>query len=202
MQTQLKRWQSALIDCRIALSKDIALTEVWYIMSNIKVALNDLDSARYFCSEGDKRPHEQLRSYATWSAIDERKCDYEALAADMSHALVLDPQNAGFHNNMGWTRIHFEQYEQALEDFNEAIALDSKMDVAYNNKAFVLFKLLQFDSALIYVNRSIEMSQSNALAFKNRALILLAMKKNGIRRRLFVRSNLSFCKSFILIGDF
>ena len=69
---------------------------------------------------------------------------YDKAVDDFTSAIGLDPTNADFYHNRGFSCRKQGKYNLALEDYMEAIKRNPKHSRAYYNRAFVLERLGNF----------------------------------------------------------
>jgi len=60
---------------------------------------------------------------------------YEKAINDLSHALNLHPNNAGYYSDRGYSKHMLKHYKEAIEDYDQAIFHGSKNADDWYNKA-------------------------------------------------------------------
>lgn len=76
--------------------------------------------------------------YAWLGILRDAQGDYTAAAEAHRHALQLSPNNAKFHNNLGYNLLLRGNGEEAVKSLRMALSLDPKLDAARNNLGLAL----------------------------------------------------------------
>ena len=72
----------------------------------------------------------------------------EEAISDYNQAVLLDPNNADAHYNLGTTKADLERYAEAIADYNQAIRLDPDYANAYYSRGFAKAKTKQYIKAM------------------------------------------------------
>jgi len=100
----------------------------------------------------------------------------EALIA-CQKAVILEPNKAEAHNNLGNTLLKLDRLEEAEESCRQAIALEPKNELAQNNLGQILFRLKKLDEAEGAFRNAIVLKQDNVQAYFNLGNTLKAQGK-------------------------
>ncbi len=104
--------------------------------------------------------------------------NYGEIAAGIERELLLFPQDAMLHNNLGASYALLGRFEDALKKMQRAIEIDSKNALFYRNLSVVYEYLDRPSEALAAVRRSLELDPRN------------------------LQSNILFCKLNMITGQF
>ena len=79
-----------------------------------------------------------------------------------------EPDNAHALNNIGFTKIKLEKYDEAIIDFSYQIKTKGDFAYPYNNRGFCYLKNGELAKAIADIDRSLEIDPENAFAHKNK----------------------------------
>ena len=97
--------------------------------------------------------------------------------ADMTKAIVLDPDNARFRNTRGYFRLNQQQYKEAFQDFSDAIGLDGGFAQAHNNRGLVRIAMKEYGPAIKDFDEALKIDAKYADALNNKGYALMSMEK-------------------------
>ncbi len=124
-----------------AIARNPENAAAWSNRGNVKVALNQLESAIGDFDQSiqlaPNLPDAYLNRGAAWEGLGK----WTAAIADYNHVLELNPQDAGALNNRGNAEASLEDWDTALADYRQAIAVDPKFALARVNYALGLFQV-------------------------------------------------------------
>jgi predicted O-linked N-acetylglucosamine transferase (SPINDLY family) len=94
--------------------------------------------------------------------------DSEAAVRLLRRALLLDPQSAAIHSDLGTVLVALHRLEEALDHCDQAIALKPDFADAYYNRGNVLSGLGRFADAVASFDRAIAINPQHANALNNK----------------------------------
>jgi len=118
------------------------------------------------------------------------------LAVDLiTKAIIIYPNNAAFHSNLGLALKELEKFDTAISSFKKAISIQPDFAEAYANYGNVLQILKQFDAAIANYDRAISIQPDFAAFYFGRGNILHEMN-------LYPAAIASYDKAISLQPDF
>ena len=122
---------------------------------------------------------------------------YDKAIADFTSAIELDPSNADFYHNRGFSCRKQGKFNLALEDYMEAIKRNPKHSRAYYNRAFVLERLGNFHEAIKDYTTALELEPNNSIALHNRGVLYVDLPLSTL---ITIHLSLSLSHDRILPG--
>jgi predicted O-linked N-acetylglucosamine transferase (SPINDLY family) len=97
---------------------------------------------------------------------------YEAAVRALKRALLLDPQSAVVHSDLGIALKALRRHQEASDCFDRAIALKPDFADAYYNRGNLLKELGRFSEAIAAFDQAIAINPLHVHAWKNRGTAL------------------------------
>ncbi len=95
-------------------------------------------------------------------------------------SIQIEPNDADYHNDLGYAFYYKMNFTEAMSCFEEAIRLNPKKAEAYNGYGLILADRKKTDQELKqsieYFNKAIEADSSNALFYRNKGIAFYSMK--------------------------
>ena len=98
--------------------------------------------------------------------------NFEAALRLLKRALLIDPQLAAAHSNLGAVLQAMQRHDEALASFDKSIALQSDFADAHYNRGSLLLELGSFDEAIISLDQALAISPNHANALNNQGQAL------------------------------
>jgi protein O-GlcNAc transferase len=106
----------------------------------------------------------------------------------MMMAVILAPDDAEAHNNLGEYFKDVGRFEEAEAICRRAIQIDPEFAEGHNNLANILIKLKRLDEAVVISQRALELKPHNANMHSTLGLILMNMERLGEAETSFVKA--------------
>lgn len=110
--------------------------------------------------------------------------DETSARRDFEKALVLNPQNAEAHDDLGVIFARKEEYARALEHFAATVSIDPAYFKGYHNMAMVYYITQQPERALISVDRALALYPAARDSMLLKAQILEALGRKREAQKL------------------
>ena len=94
-----------------------------------------------------------------------RKAPFAEIMALHAKAAELDPANADYHNNLGYTSLMEGQHDPALRELEKAIELNPAFGLAYYNLGLLRYAMCQYDKAALSILRARELGYAGDRGF-------------------------------------
>ena len=96
--------------------------------------------------------------------------DFEGALREFTHAIRLDPDDAGGYFLRGITKAALRKHSAAIVDYDEAIRLDSTDALAYVYRGIAKRRLGRYSAAILDYDEAIRLDPNDALAYYNRGI--------------------------------
>lgn len=80
-------------------------------------------------------------------------------------------------NNIGYSQLKLEEYEQALESFNKALELNIENAYSLSNRSFVYLRLGQIEAAKADLKKAFELDPNNPYVYKYEGLLYIELEE-------------------------
>jgi tetratricopeptide (TPR) repeat protein len=107
----------------------------------------------------------------------ESKLTTQAIA-DMTKAILLEPNNARFRNTRGYFHLTQQAYEPAMQDFSDAIGLDANFSQAHNNRGLARVARKEFAAGIQDFDEALKIDPKYVDAYNNKGYALMSMDKH------------------------
>ena len=140
------------------------------------LALGDFDAAIALLPDF---PNSYVYRALVW--VDRRQ--FDRARDDLQQALMLNPNSALIHNNLGSIAERKGEVDRAIESYGEAIRLDPQYAQAFYNRAHAYMAKRDYRSAITDYGRAIDLKRDFADAWSNRGgmYLLLGETDDAIR---------------------
>jgi predicted O-linked N-acetylglucosamine transferase (SPINDLY family) len=135
----------------------------------------NLSEAEVFLKQVLSKDASQFDALHTLAVINAQRSNYSEGIRLISKALVVNPNVAEAHINLGRMQAECRDYEAAAESYRHAIRLNPRLPLAHSNFSAVLLNLGHREEALSHSQAAITMAPNYADAWHNRGNILIEM---------------------------
>lgn len=123
----------------IQMDKDAV--EPYYVLARAYLDMRQVDSAEKMLREALRRDPILAKAYALHGTLLDLRGQHTAALAKHRQAIALEPENAGFRNNLGFSLYLAGKYRRAITAFKRALERDSGLRRVHNNLGFAYGKL-------------------------------------------------------------
>jgi len=105
-------------------------------------------------------PSDAKRFLINWGNACQKLERFDEEIEVLDQLIELDPNNAVFFNDRGYSKIWLGQYEEAILDFDRAVEVGigdiSNLEVVYANRGFSKMRLGHYEEAILDFDRAVE----------------------------------------------
>tara|TARA_B100000787_G_scaffold65084_1_gene47770 strand:- start:3666 stop:4211 length:546 start_codon:yes stop_codon:yes gene_type:complete len=102
---------------------------------------------------------------------------FKKAATDYRNAILIDPNDAGFHNNLGVILCEMRDSDGAIASFKKAIELNPNRAAGHNNMGLALVRKGDLNGAIASYQQALSLEPNFADARRHLELILRALNK-------------------------
>jgi protein O-GlcNAc transferase len=148
----------------------------------------NLTEAEVFFKQVLSKDASHFDALHTLAVINAQRGNYPEGIRLISKALVVNPNVAEAHINLGRMHAECRDYDAAVESYRHAIRLNPRLPLAHSNFSAVLLNLGHREEALSHSQAAITMAPNYADAWHNRGNILIEMARFDEARASYERA--------------
>lgn len=131
---------------RRLMDMDPDAAEPYYVLARAQLDMRQLDAAEKMLRETLRRDPKFAKAQSLYGTLLDVRGDAGA-AARHRRAIALEPKNANFRNNLGFSLYLRRDYRAAIKAFEAALERDGSLRRVHNNLGFAYGRLGEMDKA-------------------------------------------------------
>lgn len=137
-----------------------------------------LDEARSAYKKVLKKAPNNFQALHFYALAEHQSCHLDTGIRNLKRALLVDPNSAAAHSDMGSMLLDADRLPEALAACDKAIALDPTLLTAHHNRGQVLLRLERYDEAVRSFDDSIALNPDHADGWNDRGTALQRLGRN------------------------
>ncbi|WMX13684.1 tetratricopeptide repeat protein [Aureispira sp. CCB-E] len=146
----------------------------YYGLKEYDKALQDAKKALSINSKNDNYRKVKGQSFWLMASIFSEQGAHEKAVEYLTYTSKILNESL-IWNNIGYSQLKIEKYEDALEAFNKALELNIENPYSFSNRSFVYLKLGQLDKAQEDLKKALEFDPYNPYAYKYKGILHLEL---------------------------